>query len=145
MSAGKYADRRRFRRYIVAGSIRFVVDLGAGSTELVNLGEGGMLIQAANGLSDGAAGTFHVVPSRYPLPFEVEGEVVGGKEDFVAVRFLQKHATVSALIQWLEQENCPWTGTTTDALASGFHARDASETLATEAEVPELESARGKG
>ena len=109
MNAGQTMERRRYRRYIVSGTVRFVMNFGAGSTELVNLGEGGMLIRAANILSEGAEGAFHVVPSRYPIEFEVEGRVVGGKDDLVAIQFLQKHHTVSALIQWLEQENCPWT------------------------------------
>ena len=144
MRAEQFAERRRYRRYIVAGTVRFVLNFGAGSSELVNLGEGGMLIRATAVLSEGAAGTFHVVPSRYPLEFEIEAEVVGAKDDLVAIRFLQEHHTVSALVQWLEQENCPWTGTITDALTSGFAPRSESKTLEQEAEVPALESARRK-
>ncbi|MGH9784432.1 MAG: PilZ domain-containing protein [Terriglobia bacterium] len=138
-------ERRRYRRYIVAGSVRFVMNFGAGSTELVNLGEGGMLIRAAAVLADGATGTFHVVPSRYPLEFEVEGQVVGGKDDLVAIQFPQKHHAVSALIQRLEQENCPWTGTIPDASTSGCSPRTESKTLEHEAQIPELESAWRKG
>ena len=144
MQDGQFAERRRYRRYIVSGTVRFVMDFGAGSTELVNLGEGGMLIRAANVLSEGAEGTFHVVPSRYPIEFEVEGRVVGGKDDLVAIQFLEKPHTVSTLIQWLDQENCPWTGAVPapDALTSVCSPRTESKTLRDEAEVPELGGAR---
>ena len=111
MNPVQFMEWRRYRRYIVSGTVRFDTNSEAGSGDLINLGEAGILIRSGVVLPEGTEGTFHVVPSCYPFKFEVEGQVVGGRDDLVAIRFLQNHQTVSALIQWLGQENCPWTGT----------------------------------
>lgn len=117
MNPVEFAERRRFRRYIVSGTVRFDTNSEAGSSDLINLGEEGVLIRGGVVLPEGTEGTFHVVPSRYSVEFEIQGQVVGVKDNLMAIRFLQKRPAVAALIQWLEWENCPWTGTvSTDAL-----------------------------
>ena len=117
MNPVEFSERRRFRRYIVSGTVRFDTNSEAGSSDLVNLGEEGVLIRGGLVLPEGTEGTFHVVPSRYPVEFEIQGQVVGVKDDLMAIRFLQELQTVAVLIQCLERENCPWTGTVaTDSL-----------------------------
>ena len=111
MNPVQFMEWRRYRRYIVSGTVRFTTNFEAGSGDLINLGEAGILIRGGLVLPEGTEETFHVVPSRYPVEFEIQGQVVGVKDDLMAIRFLQELQTVAVLIQYLERENCPWTGT----------------------------------
>jgi hypothetical protein len=143
MNPGQFVERRRYRRYIVSGTVRFVTNLEAGSGDLVNLGDGGILIRSGVALPEGTEGSFHVVPSHCPFEFEIQGRVVGVKGDRMAIRFLQRNQTVAALIQWLERENFPWTGTVAmDALSAVYSLRMESCALPAQAEDAELECAR---
>jgi len=91
-----------------------------GSGVLVNLSEGGMLMRSDFVLPVGTTGTLHFTPSNGPFEIEAEGEVVGVQGDLVAIRFLQKPETASWLMQWLEREHYPWTGSiATDAWTDG--------------------------
>ena len=103
-------ERRKHRRYIVSGRVRFVTGFDTGLASLVNLGEGGILIRSRALLPLGTKATFRVVPSQCPIEIEIEGRVVGVKDGLLAVRFLEKRQEVSDCVRWLASENCPWTG-----------------------------------
>jgi PilZ domain len=103
-------ERRKHRRFIVSGKVQFTAGFDSGLGSLVNLGEGGLLIRSRALLPEGTKGTFHVHPSRCPIEFEIEGQVVGVKGSVMAVQFLEKRPEVSDCVQWLASENCPWTG-----------------------------------
>ena len=104
-------ERRKHRRFIVSGRVRFVTGFDSGLGSLVNLGEGGILIRSRALFLEGTKATFHVCPSGCPIEIEIEGQVVGVKDDLMAVRFLEERLEVSDCVQWLANENCPWTGT----------------------------------
>jgi hypothetical protein len=128
-------ERRRGRRYIVSGAVRFATNTKAGSADLVNLGEGGVLIRSGAVIPEGTEGTFHVVPQRCPFEFEIPGRVVGVKGELMAIRFLQRNQLLAPLIQWLENEHYPWTGTIAmDALSGGGAPGTASKTLPVQVE-----------
>ena len=103
-------ERRKHRRFIVSGRVRMVSGFDSGLGNLVNLGEGGILMRTRALFPEGTKATFQVQPSACPIEIEIEGEVVGVKDDIMAVRFLEKRPEVSACVQWLANENCPWTG-----------------------------------
>ena len=105
------AERRKHRRYIVSGRVRFVAGFDSGLGSLVNLGEGGILIRSRALFQKGAKATFRVSPVGCPIELEIEGQVVGVKDDLMAVRFLEERREVLDCLRWLASENCPWTGT----------------------------------
>jgi hypothetical protein len=82
-----------------------------GSAELVNIGEGGMLIRNGVTFPEGTEASFHVTPVHCPVELDIRGQVVGVNEGLMAVRFLEKRPEVSFCVQWLARENCPWAGT----------------------------------
>jgi hypothetical protein len=107
------SERRKHRRFIVSGGVRLLKGFDTGLGTLVNLGEGGILFRGRTVFPEGTKATFQISPARCPIRFEVEGEVVGVRDDLMAVRFLEERLEVSLCLQWLASENCPWTGTVT--------------------------------
>ena len=104
-------ERRRYRRYIVRGMVRFRIDSIEVSGDLVNFGQGGMLIRSSFVLPEGTQLPIQVVAFCYPYSFAVPGRVVGAKGELMAIKFLQIPDGVTELLHWLERENVPWTGT----------------------------------
>jgi hypothetical protein len=126
-------ERREHRRFIVSGRVRLVRGFDSGLGTLVNLGEWGILFRRP---------TFRISPARCPIEIEIEGQVVGVKDDRMAVRFLEKRQEVSDCLRWLASENCPWTGTV--GATSGPETQEAPEAMTSQ--TPEsdadLEAAR---
>jgi hypothetical protein len=110
-------ERRKHRRYIVRGRVRFLVDSMEVWGELVNFGGGGMQIRSRFELIEGAKLKARVMAFCYPSSFEVKGKVVGGKDALVSIQFVDKPEAVSELLLWLEQEHFPWTGGSADCPA----------------------------
>jgi hypothetical protein len=134
-------QRRRQRRFIVYGRVRFVTGFDSGLGSLVNLGEGGILFRTRALFPEGATATFHVSPAGCPVEIEIEGQVVGVKDDLMAVRFLEERQEVSLCLRWLESENCPWTGTVSiEALENSRPEGVTSQTM--EPATAELETTR---
>ncbi|HEY7680001.1 MAG TPA: PilZ domain-containing protein [Terriglobia bacterium] len=104
-------ERRKHRRYIVKGMVWFRADGVARTGELINFGYGGMLVRSNHVLPAGSEVSLRVVAYCYKNSFEVRAKVVGGRISLMAVQFLERPAGVGELLLWLEQENCPWTGT----------------------------------
>lgn len=104
-------ERRRYRRYIVQGQVRFRINSSEASGELVNFSQGGLLVRSQAVLPPGTQATFRVTASCYPNAFDVAGEVVGVKDALLAIKFLEQPKSVHQLLEWLERENVPWTGT----------------------------------
>ena len=103
-------ERRKHRRYIVRGRVKFTVDSLELWGDLVNFGHGGMLIRSRYEVPEKTALTFRVIAYCYPNSFEVPGRIVGGKESLLAIRFLERTDGAGELLRWLEGENFPWTG-----------------------------------
>jgi hypothetical protein len=104
-------ERRKHRRFIVSGTVEFARKSEKGSADLVNLGEGGMLIRNGVTFPEGTEVSFHVAPVHCPVELDIRGQVVGVNEGLMAVRFLEQRQEVSFCVQWLARENCPWAGT----------------------------------
>ena len=104
-------ERRKHRRFIVSGRVRLVRGFDTALGSLVNLGEGGILVRSQVPYPEGANATCQVSPRGCPIEFEIEGQVVGVKDELMAVRFLEERSEVSLCLRWLASENCPWTGT----------------------------------
>ena len=134
-------ERRNHRRFIVSGRVRIVKGFDTGLGSLVNLGEGGILLRSRALFPEGAKATFHVSPSGCPIEFEIEGQVVGVKDDLMAVRFLEERQEVSYCLRWLASENCPWTGTVSIE-TPGASRPEAVIFQAPEPTVTELENSR---
>lgn len=111
MNAIVWKERRRYRRYIVSGQVRIRTNSSETPAELVNFGQGGLLVRSHVVLPVGTQAAICVTASCYPNAFDVAGEVVGGKDDLVAIKFLGQANGVKELLHWLVQENFPWTGT----------------------------------
>ena len=109
MNAVLRKERRRYRRYIVGGKVWFRIDTIEASADLVNFGPGGMLIRSRFVLPEGTHLPIQVMAFRYPNSFAVPGRVVDGKGELMAIKFLKLTDGVKELLQWLEQENYPWT------------------------------------
>ncbi|MBI2819221.1 MAG: PilZ domain-containing protein [Acidobacteria bacterium] len=103
-------ERRKHRRYIARGRVKFTVDSLELWGDLVNFGHGGMLIRSRNEVPEKTELNFRVIAYCYPNSFEVPGQIVGGKESLLAIRFLERTDGARELLRWLESENFPWTG-----------------------------------
>jgi hypothetical protein len=125
-------ERRRHRRYIVRGRVRFAIDSLEVWADLVNFGAGGMQIRSRYELPAGSRRTFRLMAFCYPVAIDVEGEVVGGREELVSIQFVNKPDTVNGLLRWLEQEHFPWTGPANGTRLDGL--RDRTENDFREAE-----------
>jgi hypothetical protein len=113
MDQRSFVERRKHRRYIVDGTVRFTVGPVSVSGALINFGHGGMLVRADGMLgemvSEAAQLDFQVTAYCYPETFRVLGEIVGGKNSLLAVKFLERPHGAKELLLWLEGENFPWT------------------------------------
>jgi hypothetical protein len=134
-------ERRRQRRFIVYGRVRFVTGFDSGLGSLVNLGEGGILFRSRAPFPEGTTATFYVSPAGCPVEIEIEGQVVGVKDGLLAVRFLEERQEVSLCLRWLASENCPWTGTVS-VEALGTSRLEAVTSQASEPAIAELETSR---
>jgi PilZ domain len=103
-------ERRKHRRYIVRGRVKFTIDSLDLWADLVNFGEGGMLIRSRYEIPAGTLLHFRVIAYCYPNTFEVQGQIVGGRDSLLAIQFLSSTSGTRELLQWLEGEHFPWTG-----------------------------------
>ena len=110
MENGYFEERRKHRRYIVRGRVKFTFDSLELWGDLVNFGDGGMLLRTRYEIPEKTKLNFCVVAYCYPDMFAVPGQVVGGRDSLLAIRFLERTDGVMELLRWLEVENFPWTG-----------------------------------
>jgi len=103
-------ERRKHRRYIVRGRVRFPIDALEAWGELLNFGHGGMLIRSQFAPPSGTRLPFRILAFCYPNTFAVPGAIVGEKGRLTAIQFLERAEGIEELLQWLERENFPWTG-----------------------------------
>jgi hypothetical protein len=109
-------ERRRYRRYIVKGSviINLALPEAAGDAtvgELLNIGLGGVLLRSKITHQEGTRVSLNFEFDGYPEKTSAEGQVVGTKPDLMAVKFLEQPVGIDAVLCWLEQEHYPWTVT----------------------------------
>jgi hypothetical protein len=130
-------ERRRFRRYIISGEVELRMSYLETVAELVNLGEGGLLVRGQIALPEGSLITARVKPARGPFNLEIHGEVVGGKGNLMAVRFTEAPRNINEMLCWLQMENLPWAGTLDNSEAEPMPV---AQTVAASAEAsPEIE------
>jgi hypothetical protein len=114
MKAAALFERRQHRRYIVRGRVRFLIDSLEVSADLVNLGQGGMLIRSPFEVPVGTSLDLRILAFCYPAVVAGIGRVVGGRGVLLALQFVQKSPEAGRLLWWLEKEHYPWTGTFDD-------------------------------
>ena len=98
------------KRYIVTGFVALQTAAGDSRGKLLNLGRGGMLVRSDAPYREGTELTIRFQVGGDPETFTALGEVVGTKEDLLAIKFPDQTAGLDALLRRLEQENCTWSG-----------------------------------
>lgn len=117
MTAEAGRKRRASVRYIIGGQVIFHTGSPDSCGELVNIGQYGMLVRTHVQVPDGTDLRIGLTVEGYPAALQGEGRVVGARQDLLAVKFVREPAGLIQLLQWLCQENVPWTGL--DTLHSG--------------------------
>jgi hypothetical protein len=102
-------ERRRYRRYIVKGSVVVLHSSAEIAGELLNLGFGGVLVRTKIVHPEGTRVTLTFQFNGYPEETSAQGLVVGTKPDLMAVKFLEEPAGIESVLNWLEMEHYPWT------------------------------------
>ena len=97
-------------RYIIGGQVIFHTGSPDSCGDLVNLGQHGMLVRTQVQVPAGTEFRIGLTVEGYPTSLQGDGRVVGARQDLVAIRFLREPAGLIQLLQWLAQENVPWTG-----------------------------------
>jgi len=110
MEMGTPMERRKHRRYILRGRVQFRIDSLEVWAELVNFGQGGMLIQTRFPAPEKIPINYRVLAFGYPDSCDVSGKVVGGQGSLLAIQFLERTAGAQQLLSWLDREHYPWTG-----------------------------------
>lgn len=105
--------RRTSVRYIIRGQVIFHTGSPESFGDLVNLGRHGILVRTNVQVPEGTAFRIGITVEGYPTPLQGDGCVVGFKPNLLAVKFLSEPADMMQLLQWLSQENVPWTGVDT--------------------------------
>lgn len=102
-------DRRRYKRYIVEGSVTFQNSEGE-SSALLNVARGGVLVRTDTLCREGTVISLRFKVASYPETFASRGQVVGTKQKLMAIKFLERPKGLETLLGWLDRENCPWAG-----------------------------------
>ena len=103
-------NRRRYKRYIVEGFVTLDCALGKANGALLNLGQGGILVRVAGRYRAATIVSLRIQLENYPEMLATSGQVVGTQDGLVAIQFLEKPMGIELLLNWLEQENCTWSG-----------------------------------
>jgi PilZ domain len=143
VKAAALVERRKHRRYIVRGRVRFLIDSLEVSADLVNFGQGGLLIRSPFTLPVGTRLDLRILAFCYPAAVIGIGRVVGGRGNLLAVQLVQQSSEADQLLWWLEQEHYPWTGTFDDhavELRPQAWAEDPDSETAQEAGIEEIET-----
>ena len=104
------AERRRSVRYIVGGGVVFHTGSPESCGEVVNIGRYGMLVRTNVRVSEGTKLQVGFTVEGYPMAVQGTSQIVGANTDLLAMKFLAEPRELPQLLQWLEQENFPWTG-----------------------------------
>ena len=81
---------RRYKRYIVSGSVVFQGPGGESRGALLNLGQGGVLVRTDAHYREGTDLTLRFQVGSDPETFSTLGQVVGTKADLLAIKFLEE-------------------------------------------------------
>ena len=109
MGEAETNERRLYRRYIVQGVVELRGDSGKASGELVNIGQGGMLIRVSLALPPGSKVTVHAALLGYSHALKASGQVAGVRDGLLAVQLIEEPNGLYELLLWLARENVPWT------------------------------------
>ena len=110
MTAESGGKRRASVRYIIGGQVTFHTGSPDSAGNLVNIGRYGMLVRTHVQVPEGTELPIGLTVEGYPTPLQAHGRVVGARQDLLAIKFLGESDTMAQLLQWLRQENVPWTG-----------------------------------
>lgn len=101
---------RRYKRYIVTGSVELESSSGKSRGTLLNVGKGGVLARADTIHREETELALHFHVAAYPETFAALGHVVGTKEDLLAIKFLEEPEGIAFLLDWLDLQHCIWSG-----------------------------------
>jgi len=110
MTAEAGRKRRASVRYIIGGQVIFHTGSPDSCGGLVNIGQYGMLVRTQVQVPEGTEFRIGLTVEGYPNPLQCDGQVVGAKQDLLAVKLLRESEGMIHLLQWLGRENVPWTG-----------------------------------
>ncbi|HWP83779.1 MAG TPA: PilZ domain-containing protein [Terriglobia bacterium] len=102
-------ERRRYRRYIVSGVVRYGTETTESAGSLLNLGWGGLLVRSRVVYTGGTNLTLLFQVEDYPETIHAKARVVGTQPGLMALRFLHPPDGIDLLLRWLEFGNAPWT------------------------------------
>ena len=140
MTAEAGQKRRRSVRYIIGGQVIFHTGSPDSCGDLVNLGRHGMLVRTNVQVPEGTEFRIGLTVEGYPTSLQADGRVSGSRQDLLAVRFLREPDGMMHLLQWLSQENVPWTGLDTLHSLSLVPAKPEQSPLRAQDETHALEA-----
>jgi len=105
------AERRRYKRYSVTGQAEWWTDSTKTPTELLDVGNGGVLLRSQVTLAQGTQFGLRFTVDGYPEKFETRGRVVRTQMDIVAVMFLEEPVGLRQMLIWLDEQEQAKTGT----------------------------------
>ncbi|MCZ6491684.1 MAG: PilZ domain-containing protein [Acidobacteria bacterium] len=97
------SEKRRYRRYVVSGEVKFRTEVDEAVGELVHIGRRGILIRSHFIPPLRTNLSIHFTVQRYGETFRVGGRVVGSEKDLIAVNFSVEPAGMEELLQWLDK------------------------------------------
>ena len=100
---------RRYKRYIVKGSVVLQGPGGGSRGMLLNIGQGGILVRTDNAQPTGVDITLLFDVTGYPETFGMWGQVVGINGSLLAIKFLDE-PDIGFLLDWLEFQHYAWSG-----------------------------------
>lgn len=105
------AERRRYKRYSVTGESEFWTESAKTSTQLLDVGHGGVLLRSEVVPAQGTQLGVRFAVDGYPERFEARGRVVRTQMDIVAVMFPEEPAGLRQMLIWLDEQEQAKTGT----------------------------------
>ena len=102
---------RRYKRYIVNGSVVLQGTRGESRGTLLNLGQGGILVRTDTAEPQGVDITVLFDVAGYLETFAMKGQVVGINGTLLAIKFLDDlDMAFLLLLDWLDFQHCTWSG-----------------------------------
>lgn len=98
-----HVERRRYKRYPAAGQVEFGTRFMTATGDLLDIGEGGVLIHSPIVPFPKRNITIRFAVPGYPLLSEAKGKVVHTQRHTQSVKFLRKPPGLKKLLRWLER------------------------------------------
>lgn len=95
-------ERRQHRRYLISGKAIMDTSLGRASGELVDVGQGGLLLFSDVTPPKGTGVAVYFIVQGYPLQVEANGKVVRSEAGTVGINFTDEPPELEEVLLWLE-------------------------------------------